>query len=46
MESLILSGRDQGMQIMDQALKDLVLSGKVSFEEAKERATEPETFLR
>ena len=46
MESQILSGREQGMQLMDQALKELVLSGKVSFEVAKEKAGDPDNFLR
>lgn len=46
MESQILSGRDQGMQIMDQALKELVLSGKVAFEVAKDKASDPDNFLR
>lgn len=46
MESQILSGREQGMQTMDQSLKELVLSGKVSFEVAKEKASDPDNFLR
>jgi twitching motility protein PilT len=46
MESQILSGKAQGMQLMDQALKELVMSGKVSFDVAKDLASDPDTFLR
>ena len=40
------TGRQVGMQTMDQALEELVRSGAVSIEEAMMRATKPEDFRR
>ncbi len=42
--SVMQTGRKLGMQLMDDALSDLVKSGQVAKEEARRRATNPKLF--
>lgn len=42
----IQTGRQSGMQTMDQCLEDLVKSGSITVEEAMMRATKPDEFRR
>jgi len=44
--SYLQTGKQFGMQTMDQALEELVRSGAVAIEEAMIRATKPEEFRR
>jgi hypothetical protein len=37
-------GTQHGMQTLDQALKDLVITGKITREEALKRTTNPKLF--
>jgi len=42
--SVMQVGAQHGMQTLDQALKDLVISGKITREAAAERSTNPKLF--
>ena len=44
MYSAIQTGQGMGMQTLDQNLKDLVAKNKVSKEEAKRKATNPDSL--
>jgi twitching motility protein PilT len=43
-QSVMQVGSQQGMQTLDQALKDLVISGKITRETALDRSTNPRLF--
>jgi twitching motility protein PilT len=43
-QSVMQVGAQHGMQTLDQALKDLVITGKITREEAVERSTNPKLF--
>ncbi|SFF48565.1 twitching motility protein PilT [Fontimonas thermophila] len=44
MYSAIQTGQKEGMQTLDQCLKDLVRKGLVSLEEARARSADPRSF--
>jgi twitching motility protein PilT len=46
MVSVIQTGREQGMQTLDQALRDLYRSGEIALEDALAHVTDPEQFKR
>ncbi len=45
-DGVIQTGRKEGMQTMDQALRDLYLSGLISFEDAVRRAIRPDELRK